>query len=106
MIMRLMKLGWMGAVTLSSLLALEPLAQAQEKKDEKPAAPPAPVAPAVPAVRPVPTLPPGGLATGPEIRARRAEAQLKSMTQRLALTEDQQTKIKPILEEQFKGYED
>ena len=99
--MRLTKTGWMTAVTMGGLLALQPLAQAQDKKDDKPAAPPAsPAAPAAPAVTP------GAPLTGPDMRARRAEAQLNGMTPMYSLTDEQKTKIKPILEDQFKQMEE
>ena len=102
--MRLMKLGWISAITLGSLIALKPLAQAQEKKDAKPAAPAAPGAPAVTPAPPTAT--PGAPVPGPDMRARRAEAQLNSWTRMYSLTDEQKTKIKPVLEEQFKKLEE
>lgn len=90
--MRLMKLGWVSAVTLGSLVALEPFVLAQEKKEDKPAAPAAPrITPATPASR-------------PDMRPQQVEARLRSWTTRLGLTEEQKTKIKPILEEEFNKY--
>jgi hypothetical protein len=88
--MRLMKLGWVGAAVLGSLVAIQPVAQAQEKKDEKPAAP---AAPAVPA-------------STPQIRAARVEARLKSLDRMLMLTDEQKTKIRPILEEEVQKFEE
>src|SRR5437879_475836 len=95
--MRLMKLGWMSATVLGSLIALQPVGQAQEKKDEKPAAPAAPAALASPAAPAFPAAP----ANRPEMRAARIEQRLKGMDRMLTLTEEQKTKIKPILEEEM-----
>jgi len=99
--MRLMKLGWVGAITLGSLIAAGPMARAQEKKaDEKPApatpkvdAPAAPGAPGLPGAR-------------PDLRTTRVEARLKALTQTLSLTDEQKAKIKPILEEEVKKFEE
>ena len=91
-----MKLGWVSATVLGSVIALQPMGQAQEKKDEKPAAPAPPVAPATP------TVP----ANRPDIRTARVEARLKSMDRMLTLTDDQKTKIRPIVEEEVKKFEE
>ena len=65
--MRLTKLNWVGAMTLSSLLAL-PLAQAQDKK-EGTAAPAAPTAPPAVGAPPSPGTPPAPRVITPEQRA-------------------------------------
>jgi Spy/CpxP family protein refolding chaperone len=93
-----MKLGWIGALALGSVVALQPLAQAQEKKDEKPAAPAAapPLTPAAPAAP----------LSSAEIRSRQTEASLNGMTRMYSLTDEQKAKVKPILEEQFKKLEE
>src|SRR5205809_114663 len=102
-LMRLNKMGWVSAITLGGLLAVQSLAQAQEKKDPQPAVPATPATPAVPGA---PGATPAAPLNPQELRARRADAQLKSMTRMLTLSEEQQGKIKPILEEQFKKYEE
>jgi Spy/CpxP family protein refolding chaperone len=40
------------------------------------------------------------------MRAARVDARLKGMSQMLALTDDQKAKIKPLLEDEFKQYEE
>jgi Spy/CpxP family protein refolding chaperone len=100
-----MKLGWMGAMTLGGLIALEPLAQAQEKKQDKPATPATPAAPA--ATPAAPTAAPGAPPTlSPDLKARRTEAQVNSWARMYGLTDEQKTKAKPIVEEQFKKLEE
>ena len=96
--MRLMKFEWLGVAVLGGLLAFSSSATAQDKKDEKPAVPP-PATPAAPAVRPAPL-------SGADLRTRRVEARLNMMGRTLSLTDEQKSKIKPILEEQFKKYEE
>ena len=96
--MKSMKLSWGGTLALASLMALGSMSQAQDKKDEKPAAP---ATPAAPAVRP--GTPPAGR---PMDKAARVEAQLRSYTMRLSLTDDQKAKIKPLIEEEVKKFEE
>jgi len=96
-----MKISSVGAITLSCLIAIGPVARAQDKKpDEKPA-------PATPKVN-APAAPgaPGLPAAKPDLRTTRVEARLKALTQTLSLTEDQKAKIKPILEEEVKKFEE
>ena len=98
-VMRLMKLRLVSAMALSLLVAGS-LVQAQEKKEEKPAVPATPkpdapvLKPATPAIRPE------------SRRALRVEATLNSLTQSLNLTDEQKTKIKPILEEEVIKFEE
>jgi len=91
--MRLTTQVWLSVMALGGLITLQPLVQAQEKKDEKPPVSPAPATPAIPANR-------------PEMRAARVEARLKSMDRVLTLTDDQKAKIRPILEEEVKQFEE
>src|SRR5207247_9501680 len=87
-----------GTLALSSLMPLGTNSKAKNKKDEKPAAP---ATPAAPAVRP--GTPPAGR---PMDKAARVEAQLRSYTMRLSLTDDQKAKIKPLIEEEVKKFEE
>src|SRR5436190_4339282 len=99
--MRVMKLHWVGVIALGGLLGLGPVAQAQENKD-KPATPAAPGTPAAPAAPASPAAP----AVRPDLRTARVEARMRGLAQRLNLTDDQKAKIKPILEEEVKKYEE
>src|SRR5437879_6383146 len=99
--MKLMKLAWGGAIALGSLIALGPVAQAQEKKDDKPAPPAAPAAPGAPNLKP--GLPGGAR---PDMKASRVDARLRSMSMMLNLTDDQKGKIKPLLEEEVKKFDE
>ena|SRR5882724_3095335 len=102
--MRLTKLNWVGAMTLSSLLAL-PLAQAQDKK-EGTAAPAAPAAPPAIGAPPAPGTPPAPRVITPEQRAAGVEARVQGMAKTLTLTDEQKKKIRPIIEEEFKAREE
>jgi len=95
--MRSMKLGWLGAMTIGGLIALQPLAQAQEKKQDKPATPATPAAPA--ATPAAPRAPPP---LSPDLKARQIDAQVNSWAKMYGLTDEQKTKAKPIVEERFK----
>ncbi len=97
-------MGWVGAMTLSSLLAV-PLAQAQDKKDGT-AAPAAPTAPPAVGAPPSPGTPPAPRVITPEQRAARVEARVQGMTRTLTLTDDQKKIIRPIIEEEIKAMED
>src|SRR5437870_1825878 len=99
--MRLMKLGWVGAMTLSSLLTL-PLAQAQDKK-EGTAAPAAPTAPPAIGAPQVPGTPPAPRVITPEQRAARVEARVQGMAKTLTLSDEQKKKIRPVIEEEVKS---
>ena len=95
--MRLMYFRWIGAMTLGGLLAAAPTAQTQEKKtDAKPASQAPPTVPAAPA-------PPEGR---PDLRTTRVEARLKGLDRTLTLTDEQKTKIRPVLEEEVKKWEE
>jgi protein CpxP len=102
--MRLTKLGWVGAMTLSSLIAL-PFAQAQDKK-EGTAAPAAPAAPPAVGAPPAPGTPAAPRVSTPEQRAAQVEARVQGMTRTLTLTDDQKKKIRPIIEEEIKSREE
>src|SRR6476661_2069815 len=102
--MKLVKLGWVGAMTLSSLMVL-PFAQAQEKK-EGTAAPAAPAAPPAVGVPSAPGAPVAPRVITPEQKAARVEARLQGMTKTLTLTDDQKKKIRPVIEEEFKSMEE
>jgi len=102
--MKLVKLGWVGAMTLSSLMVL-PFAQAQEKK-EGTAAPAAPAVPPAVGAPPAPGAPAAPRVITPEQRAARVEARLQGMTRTLTLTDDQKTKIRPVIEQEFKSMEE
>ena len=98
-----MKLGWVGAMTLSSLMVL-PFAQAQEKK-EGTAAPAAPAVPPAVGAPPAPGVPAAPRVLTPEQRAAQVEARVAGMTKTLTLTDDQKSKLRPIIEEETKARE-
>ena len=76
------------AIALGTLMALSPASPAQEKQDApKPAAPAAPAIPATPAPAPA---------------ARPRPDRTKQLAAMLNLTEEQQTKVKPVMEEEAK----
>ena len=92
-----MKLGWIGAMTIGGLIALQPLAQAQEKKQDNPANPATPAAPAA-----TPAAPGAPPTLSPALKARQIDAQVNSWAKMYGLTEEQN---RPVLIDEPQGGE-